>query len=162
MKYNYNKKEENYNLIKISDSKTSDRKITIINTIRSLINEVSTNKDTSYNVNIKYVDGKLYFNINSDKDNFSISKDVDKLLLREMFAKEISEFIKDNENELVISYFTTDFEQNKIFTIKTDNVCLNITFDDKYIDVFNMLHDLVLSIITAKNEKLNNRKRLSK
>lgn len=153
----YNKKEENYILIK-----TSDRKITIIDTIRSLINEVSTNKDTLYNANVKYVNDRLYFNINSDKDNFSISRDVDKLLLREMFAKEIAEFIKDNENELVISYFTTDFEQNKIFTIKTDNVCLNITFDDKYIDVFNMLHDLVLSIITAKNEKLNNRKRLSK
>lgn len=153
----YNKKEENYILIK-----TSDRKITIIDTIRSLINEVSTNKDTLYNANVKYVNDRLYFNINSDKDNFSISRDVDKLLLREMFAKEIAEFIKDNENELVISYFTTDFEQNKIFTIKTDNVCLNITFDEKYIDVFNMLHDLVLSIITAKNEKLNNRKRLSK
>lgn len=153
----YNKKEENYILIK-----TSDRKITIIDTIRSLINEVSTNKDTLYNANVKYVNDRLYFNINSDKDNFSISRDVDKLLLREMFAKEIAEYIKDNENELVISYFTTDFDQNKIFTIKTDNVCLNITFDEKYIDVFNMLHDLVLSIITAKNEKLNNRKRLSK
>lgn len=153
----YNKKEENYILIK-----TSDRKITIIDTIRSLINEVSTNKDTLYNANVKYVNDRLYFNINSDKDNFSISRDVNKLLLREMFAKEIAEFIKDNENELVISYFTTDFDQNKIFTIKTDNVCLNITFDEKYIDVFNMLHDLVLSIITAKNEKLNNRKRLSK
>lgn len=153
----YNKKEENYILIK-----TSDRKITIIDTIRSLINEVSTNKDTLYNANVKYVNDRLYFNINSDKDNFSISRDVDKLLLRERFAKEIAEFIKDNENELVISYFTTDFDQNKIFTIKTDNVCLNITFDEKYIDVFNMLHDLVLSIITAKNEKLNNRKRLSK
>ena len=78
------------------------------------------------------------------------------------YMKDVVEFIKDNKNELAISYFTTDFEQNKIFTIKTDNVCLNITFDEKYIDVFNMLHDLVLSIITAKNEKLNNRKRLSK